>query len=444
MSDLWTVSRTSAQRAQHFVATVVRRFYGDRCLLQASALAYTTLLSLVPLFALMFAVLKGLGVQRRLEPLLLSRLALNADVTEQIIHFIDRTNVKTLGALGAVALVMTVLSVLGSVEASFNQIWRVEQSRTWWRKATDYLSVVMLAPFLLLAAVAITSSVQEQQILKAILQTEYIGNVVMSSLRLAPIVINAVALAIIYAVMPNRRQQASAVVFGALIAGAAWQLVQWGYVSLQIGVARYNAIYGALSQLPVTLVWLYFSWAVVLAGAELAAVFEFGTASAVPGWSVSRRAVALQVLACAADGFYGAGGGAVPRQIGRRLRVEVDLVADVCARLAAGGLLVRVEGKPEYVLARDPAAIDLGALDALHDAGEVPRGADERVQRTLQGLASEEHQMWVRRRLADVLVGAPLSLSLSLSLSPKITHRQRLRLRLRMWGPCLEMIALMG
>jgi membrane protein len=403
MAGLWATSRALAARAQRFVVAVVRRFYGDHCLLHASALAYTTLLSLVPLFALMFAVLKGLGVQRRLEPLLLSRLALSPDVTQRIILFIDRTNVSTLGALGAAALVLTVLSVLGSVEASLNQIWRVEQSRTWWRKATDYLSVVLLAPFLLLAAVAITSSLQQQQVLKLVLQTEYVGDAVISLLRLAPILINAVALAIIYAVMPNRRQQAGAVAFGAVIAGAAWQLVQWGYVSLQIGVARYNAIYGALSQLPVTLVWLYLSWVVVLAGAELAAVFEFGAGSPEPGSSVSRRAVALQVLACAADRFYGPGGGAAPGDIGRRLSVEPDLVADVCARLAAGGLLVPVAGKAEYVLARDPAAIDLGALEALYDTGEVPRGADERVRRTLSGLASEEHRAWAGRRLADVL-----------------------------------------
>ena len=91
-----------------FLAAVGRRFYADNCLRHASALAYTTLLSLVPLLALMFSILKGLGVQRRLEPILLSRLALDQTVVDQIIGFIDNTNVGTLGALGAAALVLTV------------------------------------------------------------------------------------------------------------------------------------------------------------------------------------------------------------------------------------------------------------------------------------------------------------------------------------------------
>ena len=95
------------------------RFYADRCFMRASALAYASLLSLVPVLAVMFAVLKGLGVQRRLEPLLLSRLALHADTTQAIIGYIDATNFRTLGAFGAVALLLTVYGLLGSIEASF-------------------------------------------------------------------------------------------------------------------------------------------------------------------------------------------------------------------------------------------------------------------------------------------------------------------------------------
>src|SRR5580765_7913153 len=128
------------QAIPRFVGAVIRRFIADKCLLHASALAYTTLLSLVPLLALMFSVLKGLGVQRRLEPLLLSRLALTPETTEQIIGYIDATNVATLGALGAALLVLTVITVLGAVESSLNHIWRVHEGRTYWRMVTDYFS----------------------------------------------------------------------------------------------------------------------------------------------------------------------------------------------------------------------------------------------------------------------------------------------------------------
>ena len=108
-------------------AAAVRRFLADQCLMRASALAYISLLSIVPLLALMFAVLKGLGVQHRLEPLLLSRLSLDQETSDLIIGYIDRTNVSTLGALGAATLVLTVVSVLGNVQTSFNAIWRVRR-----------------------------------------------------------------------------------------------------------------------------------------------------------------------------------------------------------------------------------------------------------------------------------------------------------------------------
>lgn len=391
-------------RIRRFMVAVGWRFYADHGLLHASALAYVSLLSLVPLFALMFAGLKGLGVQRRLEPLLLSRLALDHDVASRIIGYIDRTNVRTLGALGAVGLVFTALSVLSSVEASFNLIWRVRQSRTWWRKLTDYLGTVLLTPLLLLAAVAITSSLRDQVLLQLVLHTQYVGGVVVGLLRLAPFVINAVALAILYAVMPNRRPYVPGILFGAVVAGCLWQAVQWAYVTIGVRLVTHNAIYGTLSQLPVTLVWLYVSWAIILAGAQLAVVHEFGAEVAVHGQSASRWAVALHLLARAADYFRGRGKGIDALATAKELRLEVDLVMEVIETLRNAGFLAPVDdGQPSYMLARDPRAIDLAAVDALVDVGVVPAGCDPRVKAWIAGLGAQRGDHWRQRRLADLL-----------------------------------------
>jgi membrane protein len=387
-----------ARRFARFVEVVAQRFYADNCLRHASALAYTTLLSLVPLFALMFAVLKGLGVQRRLEPLLLSRLALNADVVDQIIGYIDKTNV---GALGAAALLLTVLSVLGSVEATFNDIWRVRRGRTWLRKASDYLSVVMIAPMLLLAAVAITSSVQEQRILQMLFQTEYVGPALLRALRLAPIVFNAATLAILYAIMPNRRPNAAAVLLGAVVAGAAWQLVQWTYVAFQIGVAQYNAIYGAAAQLPITLAWIYVSWAVVLAGAEIAAVYEHGADEAVD--SVSRRAIALEILVRACERLKSGGEPVVPARIGRELGADADCVVEVFEALAKDGWIVPVEGEDGYVLNREPAAVQLSSMTDVVGGDAIPASAHPQVQHALAEIAERERATWTGMTLADLM-----------------------------------------
>jgi membrane protein len=387
--------------AVQFIQTLVQRFTADGCLLYASALTYTTLLSLVPLLALMFAVLKGLGVQHRLEPVLLSRLSLSPEVTTQIITYIDQTNVRTLGALGAAALITSVISVLGSIEGSFNHIWRVQQGRTWYRKLTDYVSTVLLTPLLLLAAVALTSSMQEQAVLRWILHTEYIGGAALQSLRLAPFVINAVALGILYAVMPNRRPNAVAIGLGAVIAGCVWQLVQWAYVSLQIGVANYNAIYGAMAQLPVTLVWIYMSWTVVLAGAELAAVYEFGPNAGRN--AVSRWTIALHLLLGAAERFRGAGGPVDLRRFARELHFDPAAVSETAQQLRKGDLLVAVDGgEDRVVLARDPASIDLAVLAGLVDGDAASTGGDPRVRALMDRLSTERAAALRQSTLADL------------------------------------------
>jgi membrane protein len=392
--------------AVQFIRTLVLRFSADGCLLYASALTYTTLLSLVPFLALMFAVLKGLGVQHRLEPLLLSRLSLSPEVTTQIITYIDQTNVRTLGALGAAALITSVISVLGSIEGSFNHIWRVQQGRTWYRKITDYVSTVLLTPLLLLAAVALTSSMHEQAVLRWILRTDYIGGAALQALRLAPFAINAVALGILYAVMPNRRPNAVAIGIGAVIAGCVWQLVQWAYVLLQIGVANYNAIYGAMAQLPVTLVWIYVSWTVVLAGAELAAVYEFGP-NAGRHDAVSRWTIALHLLLRAAERFRGAGGPVDLRRLARELHFDPAAVSETAQQLRDGDLLVAVDGgEDRVVLARDPASIDLAVLAGLVDADSAPPSGDPRVRALMDRLSAERAAALRQRTLADLCENA--------------------------------------
>jgi membrane protein len=393
-----------ASRVLAFPITVGKRFYADNCLLHASALAYASLLSLVPLFAVMFAVLKGLGVQRRLEPILLSRLALDQEVVNQIIGYIDRTNVGTLGALGVGFLLLTVISLLGSVEASFNHIWRVPFGRNPWRKATDYVSVVIMTPFLLLAGVALTSSLQEQSVLRWLLQTELVGDALLLSLRLAPVALNVVALGVLYAVMPNRRPYWPAIVLGALVAGTAWYGVQWTYVRMQIGVARYNAIYGALAQLPVTLAWLYVSWTVVLAGAEVAAVFEGGSTARDRDARLSRRAVALELLLQAGERFRSNGQAIEPRDVARRLDLGTGVVREIIKSLVGASWLAPVEGVEEcYILALDPAAIDLQDLERLVNVDDVPSTCDPRVERALSEVDEARMQILRKWSLADLL-----------------------------------------
>src|SRR5262249_7870248 len=158
-----------------------------------------------------------------------------------------------------------------------------------------------------------------------LVHSAYIGTAAMNALKLAPVVINAIAIGVLYAVMPNRRPSPAAVAVGAIFAGIAWHLGQLAYIEFQIGMANYHAIYGALSQLPIRLVWLYVSWVVVLVGAEIAAVFEFGWEhldGAPP--RPNGAAVRLHLLVRAAESFRGERRGVEPIRMARELRVPLE------------------------------------------------------------------------------------------------------------------------
>jgi membrane protein len=262
--------------------------------------------------------------------------------------------------------------------------------------------VVLLTPFLLLAGVAITSATQVRQILQWMTANGYVGGAATVALRLTPIVINALGIGILYAVMPNRRAVWRPIAISALIVGCAWQLVAWGYLRLQIGVAGYSAVYGALAQLPVTLVWLYLSWTIVLAGAEIAAVLEFGRAApAGAGTSPDPRAVALHLLA---DEFARGGPGIEPRAAAHELGVEIDAVQRATAALQDFGWLAAVDVQPaRFVLARAPATIELGRLDGLARRDWVPPRIDPRAAAALREVDAKSPELWAARTLADVL-----------------------------------------
>src|ERR1051325_915033 len=248
----------------------VAGFTENRCPLLASALTYTTLLSLVPLLALMFATLKGFGVQNRLEPILIEKLSAGSEqIVRQIIGYIDKTDVKALGAVGLASLLVTAISVIGNIEFALNRIWGVQRTRNIGRKFSDYLSVLLTCPILFVAALGVTSSAQNVDVVQWFLALPGMGYLVLAIAAVTPYILMWIALTFLYDYLPNTRVRFASALYGGIIGGTLWQLAQWGYVHFQVGVSRANAIYGAFAQLPIFLVWLYMGWNVVLFGAML-------------------------------------------------------------------------------------------------------------------------------------------------------------------------------
>jgi len=250
-------------------------FKRERCVEKAAALTYSSLLALVPLLAIMFALLKGLGVHNTMEPILLKYLASGSDeVVNRVLGYINNTNVGSLGAVGLITLLLTVLFLLSNIEKAFNSLWQVHENRSLFRRFADYFSVITFGPLFLLAAISMSSSLRSQTLVQWILEQPWLGEAVIMALEITPFVVIWAAFIFLYLFMPNTRVDFSAAAVGGVTAGTLWLISQWGYVSLQIGVGKYNAIYGTMAALPVFMIWLYIGWMIALAGGALSRAWQ--------------------------------------------------------------------------------------------------------------------------------------------------------------------------
>lgn len=244
---------------------LVEKFMADRCTTLASALAFSSMLSIVPFLAILFAILKALNVHTTLAPMLLSNVAVGSqEIVASILRYIDNTHVGSLGAISLVTLFLTVMATLDNVEEAFNQICGIGRGKPVHHKLRDYLIVIFAIPLLTALAVTITTSLQHQGVVQWFMRLPGIGHLIL--LRLVPYLSIWIAMVCLYLFIPNVRIRFRHALAGSLIAGTAWQLAQWTFIHFQLGVSRYNTIYGTLALLPVFMIWIYTSWIIVLAG----------------------------------------------------------------------------------------------------------------------------------------------------------------------------------
>jgi membrane protein len=223
----------------------------------------------------MFSVLKGLGVQNRLEPLILEHIAVGSEeVIVRVIEYINNTNVARLGTFGLVFLILTVLTLLSNIEDSFNAIWYVRETRSLMRRFSDYFSVVILGPIFLLLAMSMTSALEAQAFTLRLQEMAYVGVLIAFLFKVLPYMAMWAAFTFLYTFMPNIKVHMQAAMIGGIFGGTLWQFSQWAYVNFQVGVSKYNAIYGTMAALPILMVWIYLSWTIVLLGLEVAYAWQ--------------------------------------------------------------------------------------------------------------------------------------------------------------------------
>jgi membrane protein len=237
------------------------------------ALTYATILSMVPFLAVAFSVLKAFGVQNQLEPFLVRALgplgAEGADVSRRIVEFVDNMQVGVLGALGLAGLFYTVVSLVGSIESSLNQIWRVRVGRRWSDRFRDYLSVVIVGPVLIFTALGLTASAQSNAVVQGALRLVP-GFLIVLLTGLLPYLLLSAAFTLLYRFMPNTSVPLRAAAAGGIFAGVGWKLAGTGFAAFIAGSGSYAAIYSSFAILILFLIWVHLSWSIALAGAEIA------------------------------------------------------------------------------------------------------------------------------------------------------------------------------
>ncbi len=361
-TGLWLIELESAPRWKRAAVRFLRavyaagsQFFRDQCMLRASALTFYTLMSIVPLLAVVFGIAQGFGLEQRLEQELLSHMSGQEQALERIIAFSRRLLENTRGGLmagvGFAVMFWSAVKVLGQIESALNGIWDVAKPRRWVRKFTDYLALMLIAPILLVSAGSATIFLRAQ-IDAAAGQLEIaraVGPMVDFALKLGPLLLVWALFTLIYLALPNARVPFKTAFAGGVFAGTLFQAVQSLYIAFQVGVASSNAIYGSFAALPLFLVWVKTSWTIFLFGAEFSYAFREGNAAAGPMGraemnAFERKALGLRTARRLAKAFAAGEPPVALAAMAREFKLPERLLAQVADELARGGIITEVRG----------------------------------------------------------------------------------------------------
>ncbi|MEM6674755.1 MAG: YihY/virulence factor BrkB family protein [Planctomycetota bacterium] len=467
--ELWSrelASLPTFRRWWYSFARVVQltgvNFVKDRCTWRASALTYITVLSLVPLLALAFSVAKGMGaydtlldetitpfldstfgpaepeledveealvgpeppadVQAEPDPESESAETSTEDperpaaatessqirsVIDTVLGFVQDTNVASLGVFGFLFVLFTVIKLLGSVEASLNDIWGVQKARSFPRKLADYFSTVILVPLLLVVGTGVAGMARSDEVDRILgLGADSPLVALFSSLAVV-----WAAFAVAYIVMPNTRVQLGSALVGGIVGGTMWQLFQWAHLKLQIGVANYNAIYSTFAALPIFLFWLQSSWMTVLLGAEAAAARQnqarHGQLVRSRDYDLAlKEVVALRLAARVTRAFLAGERAPKASELAEAVGCPERTLLEVAAGLTSAQIVAPLgddDEEPAFVLASDPDRIRLqdvidslkgdSLIDATREEFLAIDDSDDEVDRAFERFRSARDAM---------------------------------------------------
>src|ERR1700722_18501714 len=357
-------------RVARYPAALIRDWLRGEITVRAMSLAYTTLLSIVPLLVFSFAILKSLGARGDLKFIIsqfFAPMGGAADqLTESVLQFVPNMRSDLLGAIGLIFLVYTVVTTIQKVEKSFNFLWRVDRPRSFLRRFTEYLAVMIVGPILLAVALGLLTSAERSPFALWVDGIKPLAWTLGAIGKILPYVIVTIIFTFMYVFIPNTKVQYRAALIGGITAGVVWALVGKVFTAFIVYASSLVAIYTGFAIVLTTLIWVYLSWLILLIGAQLAFYVQFPQylrhgQEAIELTGSDREQVGLSIMYLIGRDY---GVGRTDWSAGR-LAVELDIpssaLAPVLSCLEQGGLILATE-KEQFVPGRDPQNIRLADI----------------------------------------------------------------------------------
>jgi membrane protein len=354
-THIWETSLSSMHRWQAWLIQMLRIFIATARdiadglpTLRAMGLVYTTLLSIVPLLAVSFSVLKGFGVHNQVEPLLLNLLEplgeQGVEITDKIIGFVDNVNVRVLGSLSLVFLFYTVISLLTKIEQALNNTWRIQKSRGLIQRITEYTSIIMVGPVLIFAGIGLATTISTSFVANTLESMEGYGTLIWLLGKLTSFLLITGAITFIYILVPNERVKLKSAFTGAVVAALLWKLTGWLFSMFVAGSTKYSAIYSGFAVTIILMIWLYLSWLILLVGASVAFYHQHPerTSSRQQVLRLSarlREKIGLLVMLRVGQSFHQDSEKFTKQQLSKNLDIAAEALALVIRPLEKHGLL---------------------------------------------------------------------------------------------------------
>lgn len=316
---------------------------------RAAALTYRTILALVPALAILFAIGRGFGFQNLLQTQLFNYLPVQKDALDTVFGFVDsylaHSSEGIFVGIGVAMLLWTMISLMNNIENSFNSIWGIKHGRSIWRKITDYTAMLLILPVLMICSSGLSIFVSST--LQNIFDFEFMSPIITFSLRCASFLFTWLFFTAMFILIPNTKVKFKNAFIAGIFTGTGFLILQWLFVSGQMSVSKYNAIYGSFSLLPLLLIWMQFTWVIILSGIAICyssqSIYRFEFSNKINDISDDYRTKITLAIMCVITKHFDKGNKAITLdELTEKYDFPPRIAIDIIEKLIDARLIVKV------------------------------------------------------------------------------------------------------